>query len=65
MFHHVRDASKVALVALVDRLRERDYEMLDTQAATSHLKRFGCVEIRAEDYLRRLKRALNRRCTFA
>jgi leucyl/phenylalanyl-tRNA--protein transferase len=65
MFHHVRDASKVALVALVDRLRERDYELLDTQAATSHLKRFGCVEIRAEDYLRRLKRALNRRCTFA
>jgi leucyl/phenylalanyl-tRNA--protein transferase len=65
MFHYVRDASKVALVALVDRLRERDYELLDTQAATSHLKRFGCVEIRAEDYLRRLKRALNRRCTFA
>src|SRR5688572_24056986 len=56
MFHHVRDASKVALVALVDRLRERNYELLDTQAATSHLKRFGCIEIRAEDYLRRLKR---------
>jgi leucyl/phenylalanyl-tRNA--protein transferase len=65
MFHYVRDASKVALVALVERLRDRNYELLDTQAATSHLKRFGCIEIRAEDYLRRLKRALNRRCTFA
>jgi leucyl/phenylalanyl-tRNA--protein transferase len=64
MFHYVRDASKVALSALVDRLRERNYELLDTQAATAHLKRFGCIEIRAEDYLRRLKRALARRCTF-
>jgi len=65
MFHYVRDASKVALVALVERLRERGYELLDTQAATAHLQRFGCVEIPADDYLRRLKRALSRRCTFA
>lgn len=64
MFHTVRDASKVALVALVDRLHERGYELLDTQAATSHLKRFGCIEIPAADYLRRLQRALGRRCTF-
>jgi leucyl/phenylalanyl-tRNA--protein transferase len=64
MFHHVRDASKVSLVALVERLRERGYELLDTQAATAHLRRFGCIEIRADDYLRRLKRAIERRCTF-
>jgi leucyl/phenylalanyl-tRNA--protein transferase len=64
MFHYVRDASKVALVALLERLRERGYELLDTQAATPHLRRFGCVEIRAEDYMRRLKRALEKRCTF-
>jgi leucyl/phenylalanyl-tRNA--protein transferase len=64
MFHYVRDASKVALVALVQRLHERGYELLDTQAATQHLRKFGCIEIRAEDYLRRLKRALTRRCTF-
>lgn len=64
MFHSARDASKVALAALVERLRERNYELLDTQAATGHLKRFGCIEIRAEDYLRRLKRALGRKCTF-
>jgi leucyl/phenylalanyl-tRNA--protein transferase len=65
MFHLERDASKVALVHLVDRLRERDFELLDTQASTPHLERFGCVEIRAEDYLRRLKRALARQCDFA
>lgn len=64
MFHFVRDASKVALVALVERLRERNYELLDTQAATTHLKRFGCVEIPAEDYLRQLKRAVIKRRSF-
>jgi leucyl/phenylalanyl-tRNA--protein transferase len=64
MFHYVRDASKVALVALLQRLHERGYELLDTQAATQHLRRFGCIEIRAEDYIRRLKRALGRKCTF-
>ncbi len=64
MFHYQRDASKVALAALVGRLRERGYELLDTQAATSHLKRFGCIEIPADEYLRRLKRALERKCSF-
>jgi len=64
MFHYVRDASKVALVALVERLRERGYELLDTRAATPHLRQFGCIEIRAEDYMRRLKRALARKCSF-
>jgi Leu/Phe-tRNA-protein transferase len=39
--------------------------LLDAQAATSHLKRFGCVEIPADEYLRRLKRAIERKCTFA
>ncbi len=65
MFHRRRDASKVALVHLVQRLRERGYLLLDTQAATPHLARFGCVEIPAEEYLRRLDRALQTRCTFA
>lgn len=64
MFHFVRDASKVALAALVNRLRERGYELLDAQAATSHLKRFGCIEIPAEDYMRRLKRALELKRSF-
>jgi leucyl/phenylalanyl-tRNA--protein transferase len=64
MFHYIRDASKVALVALLERLHNQGYELLDTQAATAHLRRFGCIEIRAEDYLRRLKRALEKKCTF-
>src|SRR5271154_3463481 len=64
MFHTARDASKVALVHLVKRLRERGYELLDTQATTPHLKRFGCVDIPAEEYLARLKKALTRECEF-
>jgi leucyl/phenylalanyl-tRNA--protein transferase len=58
MFHRHRDASKVALVALVERLRQRDFVLLDTQTCTEHLKRFGCFEISAERYLRRLRRAM-------
>lgn len=58
MFHRERDASKVALVHLVGRLRERKFELLDTQATTSHLRRFGCVDIPAREYLVRLRRAL-------
>jgi leucyl/phenylalanyl-tRNA---protein transferase len=65
MFHHDRDASKVALVALVDRLRDRGYELLDTQTTTAHLKRFGAIEITEDEYLDRLERALDRECTFA
>ena len=64
MFHRQRDASKVALVHLVNRLREREFELLDTQATTSHLRRFGCVEIPARDYLRRLHVAITKDRVF-
>ena len=64
MFHRRRDASKIALVALVDRLRERGYLLLDTQASTAHLRRFGCIEIPARDYLRRLETAMQKKCEF-
>ncbi len=64
MFHRTRDASKVALVALVERLKARGYALLDTQASTEHLRRFGCIDIPAEDYLKRLRRALQRQCDF-
>jgi leucyl/phenylalanyl-tRNA--protein transferase len=64
MFHHQRDASKVAIVHLVQRLNDRGYELLDTQASTHHLRRFGCIDIPAADYLKRLKSALARRCEF-
>jgi leucyl/phenylalanyl-tRNA--protein transferase len=65
MFHRVRDASKVALVHLVERLTQRGFELLDTQATTPHLKKFGCVEIPAGEYMEKLKSALNRKCRFA
>lgn len=67
MFHVApagRDASKVALVRLVDRLRAGGFELLDTQANTPHLAQFGCVEVPARDYLRRLRRAIGRDATF-
>ena len=58
MFHRVTDASKVALVALVGRMRERGFTLLDTQWTTEHLEQFGAVEIPRDDYLRRLDAAL-------
>ena len=64
MFHRVRDASKVALVALVERLRNRGFSLLDVQFMTEHLRRFGAVEIRRRDYLRRLAAAIRRPCRF-
>jgi leucyl/phenylalanyl-tRNA--protein transferase len=64
MFYRVPDASKVALVHLVERLRERGFELLDTQASNPHLRRFGCIEIPAMEYMRRLERALAKECSF-
>jgi leucyl/phenylalanyl-tRNA---protein transferase len=64
MFHRARDASKVALVHLVDRLHQRGFELLDTQATTPHLKRFGCVDIPAKKYLELLKSAIGKDCKF-
>lgn len=65
MFHHVRDASKVALTALVERMKTRGYTLLDIQYLTPHLERFGAVEISRQDYLSRLAAALTTDCTFA
>lgn len=64
MFHRVTDASKVALVALVERLRERGFVLLDIQWVTPHLRQFGAIEIPREEYLRRLEVAIGRDCRF-
>ena len=64
MFHRRDNASKVALVHLVQRLREREFELLDSQATTQHLRRFGCIDIPAEDYMKRLEAALRKECVF-
>lgn len=58
MFHRVRDASKVALVHLVERLRAGGFVLLDTQMTTPHLERFGVVEIPRMVYELRLATAL-------
>lgn len=65
MFSRERDASKVALVHLVRRLRGRGFGLLDTQWTTPHLRRFGAVDIPKSDYMRRLHSALRRDVTFA
>jgi leucyl/phenylalanyl-tRNA--protein transferase len=64
MFHRVPDASKVALLALVERLRERRFALLDIQWVTPHLARFGAIEIPRSEYLRRLEEALRIETTF-
>ncbi len=64
MFSLVRDASKVALVALVERMRDRGFVLLDTQYTTPHLARFGAKEISREEYLRRLEQAIVKPCSF-
>ncbi len=58
MFSRMRDASKVCLVYLVERLRSRGYVLLDCQIQNEHLARLGAVEIPESEYLRRLDRAL-------
>jgi leucyl/phenylalanyl-tRNA--protein transferase len=54
----------VALVGLVERLRSRGYELLDTQWTTPHLEQFGAIEIPRREYLARLEHALLRKCAF-
>jgi leucyl/phenylalanyl-tRNA--protein transferase len=58
MFHRERDASKVAFVHLAARLCAGGFRLLDAQFVTSHLARFGAVEMPRRDYKRRLAEAV-------
>ena len=58
MFSRKTDASKIALVHLVEWLRENDYTLLDTQWMTDHLRQFGGIEIPRDVYLELLAEAL-------
>src|SRR6266850_2939646 len=58
MFHRVTDASKIALVALVEHLRARKFVLLDTQWLTPHLAQFGAIEISRTEYLHLLTGAV-------
>jgi len=64
MFHRKTDASKIALLALVEHLRKQKFALLDTQWVTSHLLQFGAVEIPRAQYLKLLKRAVDLPRTF-
>jgi leucyl/phenylalanyl-tRNA--protein transferase len=64
MFHRAADASKAALVVLVDRLRARGFTLLDTQWVTDHLLQFGAIETPRRRYLRLLDAALKRDAAF-
>lgn len=65
MFHRATDASKVALVALVERMNERGFKLLDTQWTTGHLRKFGAIDIPKADYMRQLHAALKLDVEFA
>jgi leucyl/phenylalanyl-tRNA---protein transferase len=64
MFHHARDASKVALVHLVARLIAGGFELLDTQYVTEHLRSFGAVEISRRRYCALLDKAIKGNADF-
>jgi leucyl/phenylalanyl-tRNA--protein transferase len=57
-FHRARDASKVAVVGLVDLMREGGAALLDVQWATPHLESLGAIAIPRDDYLERLSAAV-------
>ncbi len=64
MFHRTRDASKIALAALVERLRAHRFTLLDIQWVTPHLEQFGAIEIPRREYLSRLASAVSGQCRF-
>lgn len=64
MFSREKDASKVCLVHLVKRLRQRGFVLLDTQFTTDHLKRFGAIDIPKETYDSLLSEAMMLEASF-
>lgn len=64
MFSKVSQASKAALVDLLQHLKENDFALLDVQYMTEHLRMFGAVEISLDEYKENLVEAYQRICTF-
>ncbi len=64
MFSKVPQASKAALIKLIEHLIEKKFVLLDVQYMTPHLKMFGAVEISFEEYAKLLKESYNRICEF-
>ncbi len=59
MFSRRTDASKICLVHLVERMKAKGFELLDTQFTTEHLKTFGAIDVPKDDYLKLLHAAVN------
>lgn len=64
MFSRVNDASKVALVHLVERMNSHNFMLLDTQFTTEHLKKFGAIDVPRADYETLLHNALQKEAVF-
>src|SRR5690606_36476450 len=64
MFSRETDASKICLVKLVERLKERGFILLDTQFTTEHLRRFGAVDVPRAGYEAMLAEALSGNAVF-
>jgi leucyl/phenylalanyl-tRNA--protein transferase len=64
MFYRIPEGSKVAMVKLVERLRERHFVLFDAQMMNPHLERFGAYPVKDEEYDLLLKEALVRRCSI-
>ncbi|PHV60974.1 leucyl/phenylalanyl-tRNA--protein transferase [Cyanobacterium aponinum] len=64
MFYHVPDASKVAMVKLVEHLRQRNFILFDAQMQNPHLERFGSYIIDNRKYMGLLAKALEANCDF-
>lgn len=62
MFYRIPEASKVAMVKLVERLKKRNFILFDAQMDNPHLERFGSYIISNSDYQKLLQKALQRRC---
>lgn len=64
MFFRIPDGSKVAMVKLVERLRDRQFVLFDAQMMNPHLARFGAYVVPDSDYQALLRKALQRRCSL-
>ncbi|WP_066380589.1 MULTISPECIES: leucyl/phenylalanyl-tRNA--protein transferase [unclassified Anabaena] len=64
MFYHIPEGSKVAMVKLVERLRQQKFVLFDAQMMNPHLERFGAYRVHDEEYHTLLHQALMTRCTL-
>ena len=64
MFSNVSQASKAALIKLLEHLNKKRYALLDVQYMTPHLKMFGAIEISFEEYEQLLLEARKKNCDF-